>query len=281
MTDDEDPRVETARRLRRDGRSRAEIRAVVGPVGQAWLSRALAGIEPAEWTTRPNAKDDLREEARRLRMSGASLLDVARALGVAKSTVSSWCRDLQRQPKGDWSLRTTEMHRGRWERRLAEREDARRAVQQEAAASVGELTDRELLLIGAAMYLCEGSKSKPWRRSERLVFINSDRRLIEIYLRWLELLGVSEDRLRFSISIHETADVRAAEQYWAAVAGVDVTTFGKPVIKRHRPETVRKNVGDDYRGCLRVGVALSANLYQRMEGIFTGIHSAISAAREP
>jgi len=39
-----------------------------------------------------------------------------------------------------------------------------------------------------------------------------------------------------------------------------------PTLKRHNPKTVRKNVGDSYRGCLRINVRRSSGLYRRIEG---------------
>jgi len=40
-------------------------------------------------------------------------------------------------------------------------------VDQAAAAEIGELTDREVMIAGAIAYWCEGGKSKPHRRSGR------------------------------------------------------------------------------------------------------------------
>jgi hypothetical protein len=57
------------------GKSRREIREVLGPIGEGTLSTALKGTPPSERTHRPNAKDDLREKARELRsaiMSGSA-----------------------------------------------------------------------------------------------------------------------------------------------------------------------------------------------------------------
>jgi hypothetical protein len=38
------------------------------------------------------------------------------------------------------------------------------------------------------------------------------------------------------------------------------------MIKRHNPQTVRKNVGENYHGCLRIVVHRSSDLYRRIEG---------------
>ena len=58
------------------------------------MARWVAGVPPPDWTRRPRAKDDLKLKARDLRVNGRSLLDIATELGVAKSTVSLWVRDL-------------------------------------------------------------------------------------------------------------------------------------------------------------------------------------------
>jgi hypothetical protein len=55
---------EDAIALRLAGKSRREIKEVLGPIGEGTLSAALKGMPPSERTHRPNAKDDLREKAR-------------------------------------------------------------------------------------------------------------------------------------------------------------------------------------------------------------------------
>src|SRR2546429_5663242 len=58
------------------------------------LDDALKDEPPPEWTRRPNAKDDIRAHARKLRAQGLDYEEIAGALGVAKSSVSLWVRDL-------------------------------------------------------------------------------------------------------------------------------------------------------------------------------------------
>ena len=79
---------EDAVALRLAGKSVREIKDALGPVGKRTLSAALKGTPPAEWTLRPNAKDDLRERARELRTQGLSYNEIVAKLGVSKSSVS-------------------------------------------------------------------------------------------------------------------------------------------------------------------------------------------------
>jgi hypothetical protein len=153
-----------------------------------------------------------------------------------------------------------------WEVERPAREAKREAVRVAAAAEIGALTHRELLIAGAIAYWCEGSKSKPHNRQDRVVFVNGDPRLIRFFLRFLDAAGVEPAQLRYRVYIHESADIVGAGLYWLEVTGADPAQFNKPTLKRHNPQTVRWNVGDGYHGCLRVDVQQSADLYRRIEG---------------
>jgi hypothetical protein len=193
--------------------------------------------------------------------------EIVDRLHVSKSSVSLWVRDLPRPvTEEEARRRRTEAARKHW---LAEQplRDARRAAERDAAAGeIGSLTERELRIAGAIAYWCEGTKSKPYRRAERVIFMNSDPGLIRLFLRFLDAAGVPRDDLVFTVSIHESADVQAAHRFWREVTGAKPEQFSKPAIKRHNPRTTRKNVGDTYHGCLAVRVRRSARLYRRIEG---------------
>ena len=93
-----DLRREEARRLRVDpGLSLSELMKHFG-VGSATLTVWLRGIEPPEWTRRPNAKDQVRREAIELRRLGWSIPDLAAKVGVAKSTAWLWVRHIPLDP---------------------------------------------------------------------------------------------------------------------------------------------------------------------------------------
>src|SRR5579859_2465980 len=85
---------EKAIALRRSGKSRREIKEILSIAGNRTLNEALRGEPPPPWTRRPNAKDDLREQARELRRQGFEYQRIAAELSVAKSSVSLWVRDL-------------------------------------------------------------------------------------------------------------------------------------------------------------------------------------------
>lgn len=139
------------------------------------------------------------------------------------------------------------------------------------ARQVGALTDREVLIAGAVAYWAEGTKAKPWRPEEHVSFTNSDPDMIRLFLRFLALLEIGPERLRFRVSIHETADAEEATSWWADVVGIAAGEFQRATLKRNVPATNRKNVGSDYHGCLVVRVLNGAALYRRIEGIWWAV----------
>ncbi|MEU1076638.1 MULTISPECIES: hypothetical protein [unclassified Streptomyces] len=271
---------EQALALRREGLSRRQIRDRLLVDNNDLLNRLLEGQPPPEWTKRPNAKDGLRERARELRLRGMTYDQIQVELGCAKSSISLWVRDLPRPERTRTREEASAIARRGWEAALQRRETERRKTKQEAAAEIGAMTDRELFLLGVGLYWSEGSKSKPHLPRERVTFINSDPRMIEVFLAWLRLLGVAPDRLRFYVHIHSTADIPAAERFWADLVGMDATAFGKTTLKKHNPKTNRKNTGEGYRGCLVIQVRQSADLYRRIEGWWYGIVGAASATEQ-
>lgn len=262
---------ERAVALRRAGLSRRQIRDRLHVDNNDILNRLLRGEPAPEWTKRPNARDDLREKARELRLQGWTYDRIQVELGCSKSSISLWVRDLPKPERKRSPEEASAIARRGWEATLRRREEERQRTKQQAKQAVGNLTPRELFLLGVGLYWAEGSKDKPYDRRENVVFVNSDPGMIQVYLSWLDILGIERERLRFNVMIHENTDVSGAEDYWAELTGADRSAFNKTTLKRHNPKTVRKNVGDGYRGCLVIKVLKSADLYRRIEGSWYGI----------
>jgi len=264
-----------ARRMRRDDElSVAEIQRRLGVTKHA-LTSWLTGIPAPEWTRRPNAKDELRSRALDLRADGWSVNDIALELGIAKSTAYLWVKHLPLDPDAARARGKRDhariMSRARWQGHHEDRDQARAEAIQRQVRAVGAITDRDLLLVGAAVYWCEGTKSKPWRRDERLAFINSDPVLILIFLRFVRLVGVDPAALRVRVSIHESADATAAARWWSERTGIPLDSFARPTLKKHRVTSFRHNQGDDYHGCLILYVRRSRELYWQVEGVMQAL----------
>lgn len=212
-----------------------------------------------------------------MRRRGSYYREIRETLGIPKSTLSGWFRNLllteEEQAVLDSNVNTNRI-KGRERAHAmirARNRAARDAILEEAEAEITELTPSQLFVAGIVAYMAEGTKSKPWRPSYRVRFINSDPRIIRLFLSWLDLVGVKQEDRSFRVAIHEYADVTAATEYWAGVIELSPDIFKKATLKKHNPKSTRKNQGSDYHGCLVVHVAKSSRLYLRIEGWFKAI----------
>src|ERR1700730_296634 len=273
-----DPRKAQAIQLRLEGHTRSQIAQALGmKTGGQALSEWLRGIPAPAWTKRPTAKDGIRAVAEAMRRQGHSYSEIQKVVGVSKSSLSLWLKDLPlteehriaiEQRKVTGRALTVEALRGR---RMARQEHTSKT----AESQIQELAESEVFVAGVVAYWAEGAKSKPWSASPSVMFMNSDPGMIRLFLAWLTLLGVGPERLSFRVSIHESADVEAAVAFWAEVVDGPANQFMRTTLKRHNPTTVRKNVGGTYYGCLAVRVNRSTELGRQIAGWFEGIVAAL------
>ena len=129
-------------------------------------------------------KVDEQNRARDLRAKGWTLGEICEELGVSKSSASLWCREVemdavvleerrrQRHLAGNQGARARGPNK--LQRRAAEEIERLRS---EGAQRIGVLTQRELLLVGTALYAGEGSKTPGEVR-----FANSDPRMVLLHV---------------------------------------------------------------------------------------------------
>lgn len=265
---------ERARQLRREGKTIAEIKEILGVRSNDQVSVWLRGVPPAQSVFGRKAKLDKQAEARELRLQGKSYNAIAAELGVSKSSVSVWCRDiaLTEEQRLALLLPMEQAQQKRGETARAGRIRRTELIHAAAAAEIGQLSDRELFLVGVALYWAEGTKQKPWNPSTRVTFINSDPGVILTFIAWLRLMEVHD--VTYRLAIHESADVDAATSFWSQLVGVPASEFQRPTLKRHNPRTVRRKIDESYVGCLIVQVRRSTDLNRRIAGWWAGIAAA-------
>lgn len=162
--------------------------------------------------------------ARELRAAGWTMPEIATHLGVSRSSVSLWTRDVPvdaavaRSPRSGRRLRGSE-HPLR-KRKLAEIAE----LTEQAVSRVGAASSRDLLVAGLALYAGDGSKTGGSVR-----FANSDPRMVAFHCAWLRsCFDIDEARLRVRLYLHHGLDLDAATAHWSTVTGVPVDQFTKP-----------------------------------------------------
>jgi transcriptional regulator with XRE-family HTH domain len=200
------------------------------------------------------------QRARELRAQAWTLDAIARELGVSKSSVSLWVRDVEFTPKP----RNASPHRrpsSLMVRRLAEidRCDA------EGREYVGELDSRELLLVGAALYWGEGFK-----RDGSIGLANTDPAVLVLFVNWLRsCFEIDERRLRVRLYLHEDLDLQAAERYWSSLLDIPIEQFQAPY--RAAADPTRRTAKHRY-GCPAVRYH-DSHLHRRVMGLVRALSS--------
>jgi len=214
-------------------------------------------------------KESLKRQAIKLRKSGKTYSEILKEVPVAKSTISLWFREvsLSKSQKQRITKRRIEAGKRGGIARRKQRLNAIKSIKKIASKEVGNISNRELWLIGIALYWAEGSKEKINGKSSGVDFGNSDPEMIRLYLKWLlDIVQVAKDQITFSLYIHESAKHRIKEvkRQWSLATGFPEKTISYIYYKKHKPKTVRKNIEENYVGLLSVRVKRSTNLNRKI-----------------
>ncbi|HEV3399762.1 MAG TPA: helix-turn-helix domain-containing protein [Actinomycetes bacterium] len=195
------------------------------------------------------------QQARQLRRTGLPLAEIAARLGVSKSSVSVWVRDVEfaalpRGPRG----------RRREPNALQRRKQAEvERLVEEGRVRVGRLSEREFLVAGVALYAGEGSK-----RDGAVKFANSDPRMIVFYCAWFRrFFQIDERRLRLRLYLHEGLDLGASLAFWSELTGIPPSQFQKPY--RAVPDPSIRH-SKHVHGCVSIDYSCSAT-HRRIMGL--------------
>jgi transcriptional regulator with XRE-family HTH domain len=207
------------------------------------------------------------ERARLLRAQAWTLNEIAAELGVSKSSVSLWVRGVVFDEAARAARAGANRNRGAQSRRPSrlrlEKEAEIGRLLVEGRERIGEVSERDLLVAGTALYAGEGAK-----RDGDVVFANSDVRMVILFLRFLRtFFAIDERRLRARIYLHEGLDLAAATAFWSAATGIPESQFRKPY--RAVPDaSIRR--AKHVHGCVYVRYSCSAT-HRAIAGLIAGL----------
>lgn len=216
------------------------------------------------------AKFDLRIKARLLRSQGLSVKQITNELGVAKSTCSLWVRDIILSVEQLEMLKKREIlgaERGRLKGALIQKERRIKRIEEEkinALDLLGDLSDRDLFILGISLYWAEGSKKR-----QKVGFVNSDPGMINLIIFWLKKyykVKGSEIKARVGINeIHKERDNKIKE-YWSEKTKIPLKQFTLTSFKKVRNTKVYKNFSEHY-GTLEITVLKPTRIYYKIMGL--------------
>lgn len=222
------------------------------------------------------AKSTERNNALLLRKQGKSIKEIAQRVGVSKSSVSLWCRDIELTPQQVEAL-DRKMLYGSYRGRIIaaqlkkQEKSARIAKMKEDGRSLlATMTPRDLFLLGLGLYWGEGTKSGAVK------FTNSNPVLIQLFMEWMKKTwGVSRKQLTFLVLINIKHRNRLSEvlKYWSRVLRVPKSQFINPVLIKAKTQKNYTNF-PKYYGTIQVRAKKSTNLLYKIHGALEKVGEA-------
>ena len=190
-----------------------------------------------------------------------TLLDIAKELGVAKSSASLWVRDVEFVPspcRYGAQRRPHPFHEAKL-LKIAQ-------LDAEGIERIGTLTEDAFLAAGIALYAGEGSKT-----DGRVRFANTEPTMVRFFCAWLRrFFDIDESRLRVRVYLHQGLDLDAAQTHWSRVTAVPLAQFGAPYRAVPDP-SIRRNKHEF--GCVYVDYSCTTT-HRRIMGLVRALLSS-------
>ena len=171
-------------------------------------------------------KKSLKEKALVLRKSGWSYNIISQRLGISKSTLCNWLKDVPYKPNEEVAQRIKNGPVKSAIKRHNQKIEAIKHAKKIAASEVGQITERDLFMLGVGLYIGEGSKVY-----ETVRIINSEPEVIKLAMNWFRVAcGLKTDNFSIAIHLYPDTPKKEALKFWSSLTGIPIKQFGKTQI---------------------------------------------------
>ncbi len=177
-----------------------------------------------------------KEKAINYRKRGYSYSMISERLGLSKSTLSNWLKEIPYAPNKEVEKRIGLGRAKSAQYKHLQKINSIKKIKNEARKEIGKLTKRDLWLLGIGLYLGEGSKTY-----ENIRVINSDPKIIKITIKWFQDICKLRNK-NFSPSIHIYPDnnIKNTINYWSRTTSIPKKQFGKTQVDRRTNKSGKK-----------------------------------------
>ena len=212
------------------------------------------------------SKLNLKEKSRNLRMKGFSLNEIIEKIGVSKSTLSLWCRDIKLNKSQIVLLEKRAQiknYAGALKGARANHLKSQLVIKIEnenAKRIIGEISSREICLIGTALYWAEGNKT-----GKTFGIVNSDPFVILICMKWLSIefdMGIDNYLPRLFINEDHSYRELEIKKYWSDITKIPISQFRNTIFIKSKHKKIFSDPSS-YLGVMHLRVKKSSRLLYR------------------
>lgn len=218
----------------------------------------------------------VKERAVALRRLGKSYSEILKEIKVAKSTLSFWLKDVGLSVSQKQRITEKRIAASRRGANIKKEERVKKqfSIINKARGEIDNLSKRDLLIIGTALYWAEGTKERGPRTGIPIQFNNSDWKMIKLFCNFLRIVqGVGSDEITYELYLHKTRanDIEKIRNFWCNRLNISSNDLKRVYFKDGKIKTVRHNSAEDYVGLVRVKVKKSSSLVRQIAGWTKGI----------
>lgn len=223
-----------------------------------------------------------KNQALKLRLSGKSYNEITKILSVPKSTLSEWFTGLELSTKAQDRIKQRVssgslaglIKRNKRQTHLAEQraQNTRSAARKE----IGNLSSRDLFILGVALYWAEGYKrpiikNGKARTYHSVALTNSDPYLVNVYLRFLrEICEVPESKIIAAVRIYQHHNEQHLLNFWSKTTLIAQSRFKKTYYGVSKSSQGKRPFNILPYGTIQISV-YDSSLYHRIMGWIGGL----------
>mgnify|MGYP001562371707 CR=1 FL=1 len=187
----------------------------------------------------------IREQVFKLRKEGNSYNYILEKIGISKSTLSGWLSGIPYKPNKTTIDRIGKARAASGEIKSRQKLKSIKDASEEAKNDIGEISKRDLFMLGIGIYIGEGAKTNDIVR-----IINADPKIIKLAVKWFEeVCNLPRENFRIKLHVYPDNDLEQCIKFWSNASGIPSKQFQKTYID------IRKDKKMFKRGKLPYGTA--------------------------
>lgn len=197
-----------------------------------------------------------KEKAIQLRLEGKSYSQIKTELGISKSTLSGWLKDMPLSENRIRELRdNSEQRIERYRETCRKRkEKIFKDVYDGEKKNILPLSKRDLFIAGLFLYWGEGGKTK----EAELILSNTNPAMIKAFIYWAEnSLGFPKSAMKIKLHLYKDMDIDKEINFWVKELKIGREQFIKPYIKDSSKSAITHKNGFGHGTC-NVAIARAA-----------------------
>lgn len=178
----------------------------------------------------------LKEKAIKLRGEGFSYNFIKDQVNVSKSTLSKWLSGVPFKPNSEFVRKVNKTHADLRDLRKKSRVESEKEARELALNDIGNLSGRDLFMLGLGIYMGEGSKTVCLR------LVNSDPTIIKTGILWFKkIYGLNNENFTVRIHLYPDCDIEESMGYWSAQTGLGLEQFHPVYVDRRENKKIRNS----------------------------------------